>query len=115
MIILVLRIICPLQLYHGVAQCIEHYVQILKINKIFNPPGMMVKIYEKQEQDLPLLARVSLNHESDHISKQDICTACRGHIIATRACERGLDLMIVSSLCLIHSESFHGFCHFHLN
>lgn len=23
--------------------------------------------------------------------------------------------MIVSSLCLIHSESFQGFCHFHLN
>ena len=33
----------------------------------------------------------------------------------TRACVRGLDLMIVSSLCLIHSESLHGFCHFHLN
>ena len=82
MIILVLRIICPLQLYHGVAQCIEHYVQIIKINKNVNPPGMMVKIYEKQEQDLPLLARVSPNHESDHISKQDICTACGGHIIA---------------------------------
>lgn len=23
--------------------------------------------------------------------------------------------ILVSSLCLIHSESFHGFCHFHLN
>lgn len=33
----------------------------------------------------------------------------------TRACGRGLDFMIVSSLCLIHSESLHGFCHFHLN
>lgn len=32
-----------------------------------------------------------------------------------KACERGLDLMIVSSLCRIHSESLHGFCHFHLN
>lgn len=37
------------------------------------------------------------------------------HIISTRTCGRGLDFMIVSSLCLIHSESFHGFCHFHLN
>lgn len=32
-----------------------------------------------------------------------------------RACSRGLDLMSVSSLCLIHSDSLHGFCHFHLN
>lgn len=30
-------------------------------------------------------------------------------------CGRGLDLVIVSSLCLISSESLHGFCHFHLN
>lgn len=31
------------------------------------------------------------------------------------ACTRGFVLMIVSSLCLIHSESLQGFCHFHLN
>lgn len=37
------------------------------------------------------------------------------HIPAGSACGRGLDLIIVSSLCLIHSESLHGFCHFHLN
>lgn len=37
------------------------------------------------------------------------------YITSIRACWRGLDLMIVSSLCLIHSESFQGFCHFHLN
>lgn len=35
--------------------------------------------------------------------------------LLTAACSRGLALMSVSSLCLIHSESFHGFCHFHLN
>lgn len=32
-----------------------------------------------------------------------------------RPCGRGLALTIVSSLCLINSESLHGFCHFHLN
>lgn len=37
------------------------------------------------------------------------------HITPDRACRRGLALIIVSSLCLIHSESLHGFCHFHLN
>lgn len=31
------------------------------------------------------------------------------------AWSRGLDLVSVSSLCLIRSESRHGFCHFHLN
>ena len=37
------------------------------------------------------------------------------HLIRGKGCERGFVLMIVSSLCPIHSESLHGFCHFHLN
>lgn len=37
------------------------------------------------------------------------------HMMCGKACERGLALIIVSSLCRINSESFHGFCHFHLN
>jgi len=37
------------------------------------------------------------------------------HLIRGKTCERGFVLMIVSSLCRIHSESLHGFCHFHLN
>ena len=39
----------------------------------------------------------------------------KDHLIRDKACERGFVLMIVSSLCRIHSESLHGFCHFHLN
>lgn len=47
-----------------------------------------------------------------HMNRADPKT---DHLIRGKACERGFVLMIVSSLCRIHSESLHGFCHFHLN
>lgn len=56
-----------------------------------------------------------------HRSKMKIGThklvTLEDHIIRGRdyGRGRGLAFIIVSSLCLIHSESLHGFCHFHLN
>lgn len=69
---------------------------------------LVLRYFQCHVSRIILVGRKILSHMNRLILKRD-------HLIRGIAGERGFDLIIVSSLCRIHSESLHGFCHFHLN
>jgi hypothetical protein len=100
-----------------VHNCREPNPNVLKILiwKIQNNYNMYEKNKVEITYNYPYSCQAMLKNIGQHSEIIILFKWAQHHTTLIKACARGLDLMIVSSLCLINSESFQGFCHFHLN